>query len=338
MDIQAIFAAEKDEPLLTEDKSRFVMFPVKYQKVFQMYKQASASYWVADEINFAQDLIDLATLKEEERYFINHIMAFFAASDGIVSLNLGTRFMAEVPHAEVTAFYAFQLAIEQVHSESYSLFIETYEKDAAKKQQLFEAVKNFPAIREKADWALRWINDASAPFAQRLVAFVIVEGLMFSSSFCAIFWMRKRGLLPGLTFANELISRDETLHTDFGVQLYSQLNNKLKPEVVHTMMDEAVDIERRFITESIPCSMIGMNKDLMTQYIHFIADRLLVQLGYAKVYNARNPFDFIEMCTMTSVANFFESRVSSYSKAGVSMQVGSSAVPDKFEIDADADF
>ena len=338
-ELAAIKAVERQEPLLAiTSKSRFVMFPLSYDDMFDMYKKHCASYWVADEISFAQDLIDFLKLKEHEQYFINHILAFFAASDGIVTLNLAQRFLVEVPHAEANAFYGFQIAIEQVHSETYSLLINTYEKDVEKQNKLFNAVTNFPAIKEKADWAVKWIDDQDAPFAQRIVAFVIVEGLMFSSSFCAIFWLRSRGLLPGLTFANQLISRDETLHTDFGALLYSKLERKLPQAVVRAMMEEAVDIERRFITEAIPCSMIGMNSEKMTEYIHFIADRLMVQLGCDKIYQANNPFDFMEYASLECRVNMFEGRNASYSKAGVGLTPGQSSVPDKLIIDSNADF
>ena len=262
-----------NEPLLTEQKSRHVMFPVEYPDIFEMYKKHVSTYWTADELNFQQDLVDLEKLSENEKYFINHVLAFFAASDGIVSENLSERFSKDVPKAEVRAFYAFQNAMEQVHSESYSLLIDTYVKDAREKDRLFNAVENFPAIKEKAEWGLKWIADQKASFAQRLIAFAIIEGVFFSASFCAIFWLRERGLLPGLSFANQLISRDEGLHTQFACLLYSKLVNKLDETIVHQMFEEAVEIEMKFITESIPCAMIGMNSELMKQ-IHQIYCRL----------------------------------------------------------------
>lgn len=325
------------EPIMIERKSKYVMFPVEYQDVYEMYKKASSAYWVADEINFTQDLIDIDRLTPNEKTFITHVLAFFAASDGIVMENLATRFSNEVPVAEVKAFYAFQNAMEAVHSECYSLLIETYVKDPVEKDRLFNAVTNFPAIREKAEWALQWIENSTesqAPFAQRLVAFAIVEGLFFSASFCAIFWLRERGLLPGLSFANQLIARDESMHTDFACLLYSKLVNKLPESVVHNMIREAVDIEKRFITESIPCSMIGMNAELMTDYIKFIADRLTTSLGASKIYGTKNPFSFMEKSAADVKQSFFEVRVSEYAKP-VSMVAGQSAIPDKLEISDD---
>jgi ribonucleotide reductase beta subunit family protein with ferritin-like domain len=325
------------EPIMIERKSKYVMFPVEYQDVYEMYKKASSAYWVADEINFTQDLIDIDRLTPNEKTFITHVLAFFAASDGIVMENLATRFSNEVPVAEVKAFYAFQNAMEAVHSECYSLLIETYVKDPVEKDKLFNAVTNFPAIREKAEWALQWIEnsvESQAPFAQRLVAFAIVEGLFFSASFCAIFWLRERGLLPGLSFANQLIARDESMHTDFACLLYSKLVNKLPESVVHNMIREAVDIEKRFITESIPCSMIGMNADLMTDYIKFIADRLTTSLGASKMYGTKNPFTFMEKSAADVKQSFFEVRVSEYAKP-VSMVAGQSAIPDKLQMSDD---
>lgn len=326
----------ENEPLLTETKSRYVMFPLEYPDVWEMYKKASSSYWVADELNFQQDLVDLERLSKDEKHFINHVLAFFAASDGIVSENLSERFSKDVPKPEVRAFYAFQNAMEQVHSESYSLLIDTYVKDAREKERLFNAVDNFPAIREKAEWGMKWIMDKEAPFSQRLIAFAIVEGIFFSASFCAIFWLRERGLLPGLSFANQLISRDESLHTEFACILYNKIVNRLDAKIVKNMIEEAVDIEMRFITESIPCAMIGMNSNLMRQYIKYIADRISKMLGYKSIYHAQNPFDFMEFAALEGKTNFFEKRVSEYSKAGVSLQAGNT-MPDKLEIDLDAD-
>lgn len=328
-------SAELPEPLLTENKSRYVMFPVEYPDVFEMFKKAQAVYWVADEINFSQDLVDLEKLNENEKYFINHVLAFFAASDGIVMENLSERFIHEIPKPEVRAFYAFQEAMESVHSETYSLLIETYVKDPVEKDRLFNAVTNFPAIKEKADWAIKWIQDKDAPFAQRLLAFAIVEGLFFSASFCAIFWLRERGLLPGLSFANQLIARDETQHTDFAILLYSKIMNRIPEATVRQMMEEAVSIEERFITESIPCSMIGMNENLMTEYIKFIADRLMVQMGYTRIYNKANPFAFMEKSAVDTKTNFFEARVSQYSKAAISYDAGKGAIPESLVINDD---
>jgi ribonucleotide reductase beta subunit family protein with ferritin-like domain len=319
-----------DEPLLTESKNRHVMFPVEYPDIFEMYKKHVSTFWTADELNFQQDLIDLEKLTLNEKYFINHVLAFFAASDGIVSENLGQRFSNDVPKAEVRAFYAFQNAMEQVHSESYSLLIDSYVKDPTEKDSLFNAVRNFPAIKEKSDWCQKWITDILSPFSQRLVAFAIVEGVFFSASFCAIFWMRERGLLPGLSFANQLISRDEGLHTQFACLLYSKLNNKLPEKVIHEMFKEAVEIEMHFITESIPCAMIGMNSDLMKEYIKFVADYTIMMLGYQPMYHSQNPFAFMEFASLEGKTNFFEKRVSEYSKAVVST--------DDFKVDIDGDF
>lgn len=330
--------ADTDEPLLTEDRSRHVLFPVTDNDAYLMYKKAQASYWVPDEINFAQDRTDLERMAAPELTFVTHVLAFFAASDGIVMENLASRFMNDVKLPEARHFYAAQLAIEAIHSETYSLLIDTYVRDAAQKARLFDAVSHFPAIREKAQWAMRWIESREASFAHRLLGFAIVEGLFFSASFCAIFWLRKRGLLPGLGFANALISRDEGLHTDFACLLYGKLRRRLPEAAAHAMMAEAVDIERRFITESIPCSMINMNICHMTEYIEYVADRLLQQLGYTKKYHAKNPFDFMELASTEGKDNFFEKRVSTYNKAGVSFMPGVSTRPDQLAVDLDADF
>lgn len=325
------------EPLLTETKNKYVMFPVEYPDVFEMFKKAQSAYWVADEINFAQDLVDLDKLSDNEKHFINHILAFFAASDGIVMENLSSRFSIEIPKPEVRAFYAFQDAMESVHSETYSLLIDTYVKDHKEKDELFNAVRNYPAIKEKAEWAIKWIQDKEATFAQRLIAFAIVEGLFFSASFCAIFWLRERGLLPGLSFANELIARDESQHTEFAILLYSKLLNRVPEETVRAMMEDAVRIERHFITESIPCSMIGMNETLMTDYIEFIADRLMVQLGYSRIYEKANPFNFMEKSAIDTKTNFFEKKLANYSRSGISFTPGQSSVPDQL-VFANEDF
>lgn len=327
------------EVLLTENKSRHVMYPIVYKDIFAMYKKASSSYWVAEEINFQQDLTDLDKLSKNEKFFIFHILAFFAASDGIVNENLGSRFMTEVMIPEARAFYGFQIAMEQVHSEVYSLMIDTYVKDEEEKDKLYNAVQYFPAIKEKAEWALRWIENKEAPFAQRLVAFALVEGLFFSASFCAIFWLRERGLLPGLSFANQLISRDEGLHTEFACLLYSMIQNRLSKDTVEAMVREAVDIEMEFIIESIPCRMIGMNDDLMKDYIKFVADRMLLMLGYEKIYHVKNPFSFMEAAALDSVSisNFFELKVSNYAKAGVSLEPGKS-IPSMVAVNLNDDF
>lgn len=325
------------EPLLTETKNKYVMFPIEYPDIFEAFKKAQSAYWVADEINFAQDFVDLEKLTDDEKYFITHILAFFAASDGIVMENLSARFTQEVPKPEVKAFYAFQDAMEAVHAETYSLLIESYVKDPVEKDKLFNAVTNYPAIREKADWALKWISDKESSFAQRLIAFAIVEGIFFSASFCAIFWLRSRGLLPGLSFANQLIARDESMHTDFACLLYSHLLNRVPEETVRDMVKDAVDIERRFITESISCSMIGMNTTLMTQYIEYIADRLMTMLGYNKIFESKNPFPFMEMSAIESRTNFFEARVSQYQKSTVSFTPGQSSVPTELKITEESD-
>jgi ribonucleoside-diphosphate reductase subunit M2 len=328
--------AHHQEAITIETKSRHVLYPIHYHEEFQMFKKAQSSYWVTDEINFQQDLTDLNKLSEPEVDFIRHILAFFAASDGIVMENLAERFMNEVAIPEAKAFYAFQIAMESVHSETYSLLIDTYTRDPVEKDRLFNAVLHFPAIKEKADWALKWIKNDEACFGQRLIAFAIVEGIFFSASFCAIFWLRKRGLLPGLSFANQLISRDEALHTEFACLLYSRIQNRQTPAVVEGMIREAVDIEKRFITESIPCSLIGMNSDMMTDYIMFVADRILKMLGYAPIYNKQNPFEWMEMSALEGKANFFETRVSEYSKAGISLK-GSNTMDDLC-LDDDVDF
>lgn len=326
-----------NEPLLQENKSRYVLFPVEHDDIYRMYKKASSAYWVVDEVKFLQDLQDLEKLTENEKYFINHVLAFFAASDGIVMENLALRFFKEIPNPEVRQFYAFQNAMEAVHSEMYSLLINTYERDPLKRQQLFEAVNHFPAIQEKAEWAIRWIENEDAPFAQRLLAFAIVEGLFFSASFCAIFWLRERGLLPGLSFANQLISRDESMHTEFACLLYSKLVNRVPSETVREMMREAVDIEMRFITESIPCNMIGMNADLMKEYIKYIADRLCTMLGYEKNYHSANPFQFMEFSALEGKSSFFEVRVAEYAKP-VSFTPGeTAAVASALTINTDND-
>ena len=328
---------EKYEELLNDYGNKYVMFPIKYPDIYEAYKKAASAYWLPDEINFQQDLIDLDKLSANEKHFINHVLAFFAASDGIVMENLATRFSKDIPIPEVKSFYAFQNAMEAVHSETYSLLIDTYVKDEVEKDRLFNAVTNFPAIKNKAEWAIQWIDNDEASFAQRLVGFAIVEGLFFSASFCAIFWLRERGLLPGLSFANQLIARDESMHTDFACLLYSKLQNRLPRDVVETMIRDAVEIEKDFIIESIPCSMIGMNKDLMTDYILYIADRLLLLLGYEKIYNKTNPFQFMEMSASETKASFFEVKVSSYAKP-VSFVGGQSVIPTELSINTNDDF
>ncbi|RXK37299.1 ribonucleoside-diphosphate reductase subunit M2 [Tremella mesenterica] len=331
---------EKDEPLLKETTSRFVLFPIKYREIWQMYKQAQASFWTSEEINLAPDLHDWENkLNDNERYFIEHVLAFFAASDGIVNENLVERFSAEVQAAEAKCFYGFQIMMENIHSETYSLLIDTYIKDVDRRNYLFEAIDTIPCIRKKADWALRWITDTRSTFAERLIAFAAVEGIFFSGSFASIFWLKKRGLMPGLTFSNELISRDEGLHTDFACLLFTHLRRRPHPSTVEKIIREAVKIEQEFLTDALPVSLIGMNAKLMCQYIEFVADRLLVALGNDKIWNVSNPFDFMEMISLQGKANFFESRVSAYSKSGVNQSVGSTtdhqAVKKGFSLDDD---
>eukprot|EP00727_Mastigamoeba_balamuthi_P012158 m51a1_g7565 ribonucleoside-diphosphate reductase subunit m2, putative (340) ;mRNA; f:144367-145386 len=315
------------EELLTETRNRFVLFPIKYPAVWKMYKMAVASFWTAEEADLSKDHLDWARLSDNERFFVRSVLAFFAASDGIVMENLAARFSNEIPVPEVRAFYAFQIAIETIHSETYSLLIDTYISDADEKAHLFNAVQTIPSIKKKADWALRWIESRDASFALRLVAFACVEGIFFSGAFCAIFWLKERGVMPGLCFTNELISRDESLHTEFAVLLYSMLSNRVPKEDIVALFTEAVEIEREFITESIPCRMLGMNSDLMAQYIQFVADRLLVQLGYDTIWNVTNPFDFMERINISNKTNFFEGRVSEYSMAKVRVPTEASSSP-----------
>jgi len=306
------------EPLLAPDDNRFVMFPINHDDIWQMYKKQVDCFWRAEEIDLTKDLDHWVSLNEDERYFISMILAFFAASDGIVLENLASRFMTEVQVSEARAFYGFQIAMENIHSESYSLLIETYIKDQTEKHKLFNAIENFPCIKKKSDWAQKWMNDNRSSFATRLVAFACVEGIFFSGAFCSIFWLKKRGLMPGLTFSNELISRDEALHCEFAVLLYSKLLKKMDKARIHEIIKEAVEIETEFICQALPCKLIGMNADLMTQYIKFVADRLCVQLGYKKIYNAENCFSWMETISLQSKTNFFEKRVSDYALANKS--------------------
>ena len=318
------------EPLLKSDDNRFVMFPIKYPDIWEMYKKQMDCFWRAEEINFAQDLVDWEKLSADEKRFISMVLAFFAASDGIVLENLASRFMHDVQISEARAFYGFQIAMENVHSECYSLMIDTYVRDDAEKTRLFSAIDNFPCIAKKANWAKKWIADNRSSFASRLVAFAAIEGIFFSSSFASIYWIKKRGLMPGLTFSNELISRDEALHTEFAILLYKKLTKKLNKKRIHEIIEEAVEIEKEFITEAIPCRMIGMNMNLMKQYIEFVADRLVVQLGYDKIYNTANPFDFMELISIESKVNFFERTNAEYALANKSV--------DKDIFDFNADF
>ena len=320
------------EPLLKENKNRFVIFPIEHHDIWEWYKKSEASFWTAEEIDLHQDLSDWNNkLNDDERYFIKHILAFFAASDGIVNENLAENFVNEVQYSEAKFFYGFQIMTENIHSETYSLLIDTYVKDEKEKDKLFNAIDRFPAIMEKAKWALKWIDSPS--FAERLIAFAAVEGIFFSGAFCSIFWLKKRGIMPGLTFSNELISRDEGVHCDFAVHLHNKhLVNKVPKKRIREILIDALDIERMFITESLPVSLIGMNAKLMTQYLEFVTDRLLVELGCEKEFNSSNPFDFMDMISLQGKTNFFEKRVSEYQKAGV---LNKEEEKDKFSFDAD---
>ena len=305
-----------EEPILKENKNRFVLFPIEHDDIWKFYKQSVASFWTAEELDLSQDLKDWENLNDGERHFISHVLAFFAASDGIVNENLAENFVAEVQYTEAKFFYGFQIAMENIHSETYSLLIDTYVKDPKEKDHLFNAIDTMDCVKKKADWALRWIDEGS--FAERLIAFAAVEGIFFSGSFCSIFWLKKRGLMPGLAFSNELISRDEGMHCDFACLIYNDhLQNKLSVETITAIIMDAVDIEKEFVTDALPVNLIGMNADLMCQYIEFVADRLLAELNCPKIFNAKNPFDFMEMISLQGKTNFFEKRVGEYQKAGV---------------------
>ncbi len=321
----------KSEPILKENNNRFVLFPIEHDDIWSYYKKAEASFWTAEEIDLGQDLKDWATLTRDEKHFIKHVLAFFAASDGIVNENLAENFVSEVQYTEAKFFYGFQIAIENIHSETYSLLIDTYVKDVKEKDGLFNALETMDCVKKKGDWALRWIDEGN--FAERLVAFAAVEGIFFSGSFCSIFWLKKRGLMPGLTFSNELISRDEGLHCDFACLLYNNhLNNKLSEDAIQTIISDAVNIEKEFVTDALPVRLIGMNAELMCQYIEFVADRLLTELNCSKMYHSTNPFDFMEMISLQGKTNFFEKRVGEYQKAGV---LNSENDNDKFSLDHD---
>ncbi|MBK8965383.1 MAG: ribonucleoside-diphosphate reductase small subunit [Saprospiraceae bacterium] len=305
------------EPILAENPDRFVLLPIKYPEIWEWYKKAEASFWTAEEIDLVQDLQDWDNkLNDDERHFIKHVLAFFAASDGIVNENLVLNFMREIQIPEARCFYGFQVAIENIHSEVYSLLIDTYIKDNKEKDFLFKALQNLPCVSKKGNWALKWIENAPS-FAHRLIAFAAVEGIFFSGSFCSIFWLKKRGLMPGLSFSNELISRDEGMHCDFACLLYSMLRHKLDPKEVEAIITEAVEFEKEFVTDALPVSLIGMNAELMTQYIEYVADRLLLSLGNKKVYGTANPFQWMDMISIQGKTNFFEKRVGDYQKAGV---------------------
>lgn len=306
---------QETELLLKENKDRFVILPIKYPAIWEMYKKCEASFWTAEEIDLGDDMKHWESMNDGERHFISHVLAFFAASDGIVNENLAINFMSEVQLPEARCFYGFQIMMENIHSETYALLIDTYIKDPVEKDRLFHAIETVPCVGKKAQWALRWINNGS--FAERLIAFAAVEGIFFSGSFCSIFWLKKRGLMPGLTFSNELISRDEGMHCEFACLLYRMLDNKLSQEAATAIITDAVEIEKEFISDALPVSLIGMNAKMMAQYIEFVADRWLGELGYDKVYNTTNPFDFMEMISLQGKTNFFEKRVGDYQKSGV---------------------
>jgi ribonucleoside-diphosphate reductase beta chain len=307
------------EKILTENKNRFVLFPLQHHDIWAYYKKEEASFWTAEEIDLSADLADWEKLNEGEKHFVKHVLAFFAASDGIVNENLAENFVSEVQYTEAKFFYGFQIMMENIHSETYSLLIDTYIKDKEEQNHLFNAIDTVPAVQKKADWALKWIGSES--FVERLIAFAAVEGIFFSGSFCSIFWLKKRGLMPGLSFSNELISRDEGMHTDFAVHLYNNhIENKLSKDRIIEIIDSALTIEKEFITEALPVSLIGMNSELMKQYLEYVSDRLLMDLGVGKIYNSDNPFDFMKNIAMENKTNFFEKRVSEYSKSGVGVE------------------
>ena len=305
--------SKANEPMLDEQANRYVIFPIQHEDFWKMYKKAEANFWTSEELDLSKDLTDWGKLNDNEQYFIKMVLAFFAASDGIVNENLVERFCNEVQILEAKFFYGFQVAMENIHSETYSLLIDTYIKNQVEKTKLFNALDHFPSIKKKAEWAIKWINDKDSSFATRVIGFASVEGIFFSGAFCSIFWLKKRGLMPGLCHSNELISRDEGLHTEFAVLMYHNLAKKPSPEHVQDIIKDAVSIEKEFITESLSCELIGMNKALMSQYIEYIADRLLLTLGLEKVYHSENPFDWMEMISVQGKTNFFEKRVGEYS-------------------------
>ena len=309
---------DTDEILLKKNKNRFVLFPIKYNDIYEEYKKAESTFWTTNEIDLSKDINDWNKLNNNEKYFIKNIIGFFAGSDGIIIENLAVRFLNEIEIPEARSFYSYQIFNENIHSETYSLLIDTYIKDNEEKNKIFNSIENIPCIAKKASWAYKWIQNNEVNFATRLIAFAIVEGIFFSGSFCAIYWLKKRGLMPVLTFSNELISKDEGMHCHFACLLYSYIKNKLKKEIVYEIFKEAVEIEKEFITESIPCNMIGMNSIMMKQYIEFVSDRLLVQLGYSKIWNTENPFDFMELISLRPKSNFFELRVGEYAKSTIS--------------------
>merc|ERR1712170_99528 len=325
---------EKQDPLLIENPKRWVMFPIQYPEVWEMYKKHEASFWTAEEIDLSQDTKDWDTLSDSEKHFVKHVLAFFAASDGIVLENLAAQFSTEIQIPEARAFYGFQMAMENIHSETYSLLIEQYIREPAEKEKIFDAIHTMPAVSEKAEWALQWMQRENC-FAERIMAFAAVEGILFSGSFCAIYWLKKRGLMPGLTFSNELISRDEGLHAEFACLLYGMMENKLPEDVVHDIIRAAVAVERKFICEALSCDLIGMNSELMTRYIEFVADRLLSALGHTKLFGSTNPFDWMELISLQGKTNFFEKRVGEYQKAGVMASAGDASEAVGFSLDVD---
>ena len=327
-------SSEFIEPMLVENLDRFVLFPIQHSDIWEMYKMHAASFWTAEEIDLAEDAKDWESLTHDEQHFLKHVLAFFAASDGIVNENLVVNFANEVQWAEARTFYGFQIMMENIHAETYSLLIDTYIKDPNEKDHLFKALETVPSVKKKGNWALRWLDQKRASFPERLVAFAAVEGIFFSGSFCAIFWLKKRGLMPGLTFSNELISRDEGLHCDFACLLHEKLERPTPENIIHRIVSEAVNIETEFVTSALPVRLIGMNADHMKQYIEFVADRLLVAFGVSKLYNVENPFPWMEMISMQGKTNFFEKRVGEYQKAGV-MDSTLGAVQQRFSIDED---
>lgn len=326
--------SNSNDEILLKSSDRLTIFPIEHNDMWEMYKKAVSAFWTPEELDLSKDVDDFNKLNDKERTFIKHILAFFSSSDTIVNINLGERFLNDVQVLEAKFFYAFQMAIENIHSETYSLLIDTYFKDPKEKSEALDAINYMPCIKKKADWCFKWIEDENAPFSQRLLAFALVEGVFFSGAFCSIFWLKERGLMQGLSFSNELISRDEAMHVEFAVLLYSKIENRLPQSTVHQIVKEAVEVEKEFINDSIPCSMLGMNADLMCLYIEFVADRLLTQLNYDKIWNSANPFPFMERISIESKSNFFESRVSQYSKANVGSNQNHSELR-KFNLEAD---
>ena len=321
------------EPLLCDNENRFTLFPIKYPDIWKTYKKAEASFWTAEEIDLSKDKNDWNSLTNDEKHFIKNILGFFAGADGIVNENLIFNFATEVPIPEARCFYGFQIAIENIHSEVYSNLIDKF-VDKTEKDEIFNAINSIPCVTKKAEWALKWFSKEKS-FAERLVAFACVEGIFFSGSFCAIFWIKKRGLMPGLTFSNELISRDEGMHTDFAVLLYSKLENKLDKKIIYEIIKDAVEIEKEFINDSISCAMIGMNVKLMSEYIEFVADRLTYQLGYPKIFNTKNPFDFMQLISMENKTNFFEKRVGEYSLSSVDIDGNDNSIDDELNFNTE---